>query len=306
VRDPARWRAAVEELAERFTPYGRQFQVGQAINRSKWGIWSTREYVGLALAAAEALRRYPGVEVLGPAVIDFEYHVTAAVLNLRRPGLHFDAVSALLYVDRRGAPERRQAGFDTPRKVALLKAIADTSRNGAPRCWVTEVNWPLREGPHAPAGRRVAVDEETQADYLARYYLLALSTGLLERVCWWQLVAKGYGLIDPRPRIESGPQPGPEGGLRRRPAFRALATLARLLEGCRFERRLPAPPGAWLLLFSRPGGGELVAAWSAAGTLTADLPRPAAALLSRDGDPLPPPHGPRLGLASSPVYALLS
>jgi hypothetical protein len=204
----------------------------------------------------------------------------------------------LLYVDGRGAPERRQAGFDTPRKVALLKAIADTARNGAPRCWVTEVNWPLREGPHAPAGKRVAVDEETQADYLARYYLLALSTGLLERVYWWQLVAKGYGLIDPRP--------GTEGGLRLRPAFRALATLARTLEGTRFERRLASPPGAWLLLFSQPDGGELVAAWSAAGPLAADLPRRATALISRDGDPLPPPPGTRLDLAPSPVYALLS
>jgi tRNA A-37 threonylcarbamoyl transferase component Bud32 len=260
VRDPARWRAAVEELAARFTPYGRHFQVGQAINRSKWGIWSLGEYVELAVAAGEALRRYPGVEVLGPAVIDFEYHVTAAALNLRRTGLRFDAVSALLYVDRRGAPENAQAGFDTPRKLALLKAIADTSRNGTPRCWITEVNWPLREGPHAPAGRGVAVDEETQADYLARYYLLALASGMVERVYWWQLVAKGYGLVDPT-------------ALRRRPAFHALATLARSLEGCEFERRLPGPPGAWLLLFSRPDGGELVAAWSAAGPLAAELPR---------------------------------
>jgi len=293
VRDPARWRAAVAELAARFTPYGRHFQVGQAINRSKWGIWSLGEYVELAVAASEALRRYPGVEVLGPAVIDFEYHVTAAALNLRRPGFRFDAVSALLYVDRRGAPENAQAGFDTPRKLALLKAIADTSRNGAPRCWVTEVNWPLREGPHAPAGRGVAVDEETQADYLARYYLLALASGMVERVYWWQLVAKGYGLVDPA-------------GRRRRPAFRALATLARTLEGCRFERRLPGPQGAWLLLFSRPDGGELVAAWSAAGPLAAELPRPTAAVLSRDGHPLPAPGAVRVHLDGSPRYLLLA
>ncbi len=106
----------------------------------------------------------------------------------------------------------------------------------------------------------MAVDEETQADYLARYYLLALASGMVERVYWWQLVAKGYGLVDPT-------------GLRRRPAFHALATLARTLEGCRFERRLPGPAGAWLLLFSKPDGGELVAAWSAAGPLTVELPR---------------------------------
>lgn len=293
VRDPGRWRAAVEELAARFTPYGRHFQIGQAINRSKWGIWSTREYVELALAASEVLGRYPGVEMLGPAVIDFEYHTTAAVLNLRRRGLHFDAVSALLYVDRRGAPENRQAGFDTPRKVALLRAIAETSRNASPRAWVTEVNWPLREGPHAPAGKGVAVDEETQADYLARYYLVALATGLVERVYWWQVVAKGYGLIDPT-------------GLRRRPSFHALATLDRTLDGARFERRLPAPPGAWLFLFTKPGGGELVAAWSAAGAIEVDLPRPAATIRGRAGEVAAPSAITRLRLGPSPVYALLA
>ncbi len=129
VRDPARWRRALEAIAPRFTPYGRHFQVGQAINRSKWGIWNVREYVELARAAEEILRPYPGVELLGPSVIDFEYHVTAAVLNLRDPGFRFDAVSALLYVDRRGAPENRQAGLDTEDKALLLRAIAETARN---------------------------------------------------------------------------------------------------------------------------------------------------------------------------------
>ncbi|HEY9423086.1 MAG TPA: lipopolysaccharide kinase InaA family protein, partial [Thermoanaerobaculia bacterium] len=194
VRDPARWRRALEEIAPRFTPYGRHFQVGQAINRSKWGIWNVREYMELARAAEAVLRPYPGVELLGPSVIDFEYHVTAAVLNLRNPGFRFDAVSSLLYVDRRGAPENRQAGLDTVDKVLLLQAIAETARSAAGRCWITEVNWPLREGPHSPAGRDVSVDEGPQADYLVRYYLLALGTGQVERVFWWQIVARGYGL----------------------------------------------------------------------------------------------------------------
>jgi tRNA A-37 threonylcarbamoyl transferase component Bud32 len=169
VRDPARWRRALEAIAPRFTPYGKRFQIGQAINRSKWGIWNLREYLELARAAEAVLRPYQDVELLGPSVIDFEYHVTAAVLNLRNPGFRFDAVSSLLYVDRRGAPENRQAGLDTEDKALLLRAIAETSRNASPRCWVTEVNWPLREGPHSPAGRDVSVDEESQADYLVRY-----------------------------------------------------------------------------------------------------------------------------------------
>jgi tRNA A-37 threonylcarbamoyl transferase component Bud32 len=294
VKDPVRWRRAIEEMAPRFLPYGRRFQVGQAINRSKWGIWNLAEYVELVRGASEVLRRQPDVEILGPAVIDFEFHVTAAALNLRRPGLRFDAVSSLLYVDRRGAPENRQAGFDTVDKVVLLKAIADTARNSTGRTWITEVNWPLREGPHSPAGRAVSVDEEPQADYLVRYYLLALGTGLVERVFWWQLVARGYGLVDPL-----------DGELRRRPAFFAFKTLLRELDGCRLEAVLTAPAPARLYRFRRPDGRDLIVAWSAAGTTRAALPRPAVAAVGRDGQELPVPSGIEVDLGSSPVYFLL-
>ncbi len=298
VKDPERWRGAVEEIAERFTPYGRSFQVGQAINRSKWGIWRVDDYVALVAAARAALSRArPDVEILGPAVIDFEFHATAAVLNVRRPELAFDAVSALLYVDRRGAPESFQAGFDTVAKVALLRAIAETGRNArTPRCWITEVNWPLQEGPHSPAGRSVAVDEDTQADYLVRYYLLVLGTGLVERVYWWQLLARGYGLACPG----NGAAP------RRRPAFRALATLIRELEGATFLGPLPTAAPARLHRFRRADGEELVVGWSAAARpAPAHLPSPATAVLTRDGAPEPPPGGTRIEVTPSPRYYLL-
>ena len=256
VKDPARWRRAIEEIGPRFMPYGRRFQVGQAINRSKWGVWNLNEYVRLVQEASEVLR---GFEILGPSVIDFEHHVTAAVLNLKRPGLHFDAVSALLYVDRRGAPENPQAGFDTEGKVLLLKAIADTARNSTGRLWITEVNWPLREGPHSPAGQAVSVGEQEQADYLVRYYLLALGTGAVERVFWWQMIAKGYGLVDPV-------------GLRRRPAFEAFRELIRKLEGSRLESVLPVPAPARLWLLRRPDGGQVAVGWSTAGSVQVSLP----------------------------------
>jgi hypothetical protein len=228
-------------------------------------------------------------------VIDFEYHVTAGVLNLRRPGFRFDAVSALLYVDRRGAPENRQAGLDTVDKVVLLKAIAETARNAPGRCWITEVNWPLREGPHSPAGRDVAVDEETQADHLVRYYLLTLGTGLVERVFWWQVVARGYGLVDP------GDPDGPANP-RRRPSFLALRTLVKELDGARLEEVLPAPLPARLYRFRKADGEEVVVGWSAAGPARAVLPRPAAGVIVRDGGELATPDGVEVELGVSPKY----
>jgi tRNA A-37 threonylcarbamoyl transferase component Bud32 len=292
VRDPARWRDSLACLGERFGRYGHRFQVGQAINRSKWGVWNLREYVELARGAEEVLRR-PGVELLGPAVIDFEYHLTAAVLNLADAPFRFDAVSALLYVDRCGPPEGRQLGFDTVDKLRLLRAIADTGLNGGRgRCWITEMNWPLWEGPHSPAGRTVAVDEDTQADYLTRYYLLALGSGLVERVFWWQLVARGYGLVDPSDPTHP----------RRRPSFQALTTLLRELQGSRLEEILPAPPPAHLLRFRRPDGTEVVAGWSPV-RRRGHLPRPAQRVVSRDGRERPGvPGALEIELLPAPAY----
>jgi hypothetical protein len=292
VCDPARWQAAVSELAARFLPYGRRFQVGQAINRSKWGVWNLREYLPLVATASEILRRQGNVEILGPAVIDYEFHATVGILNLQCEGIQFDIVSSLLYVDRRGAPENRQLGFDTVDKVVQLKAIAETARNSSGRSWITEVNWPLKEGPHSPAGRKVSVDEERQADYLTRYYLLALGTGQVERVYWWRLVARGYGLIEP---IDNG-------HLRRRPSFRAMATLTRHLEGTTFLGPLPSADPVRLYLFRQPDGSEVVVGWSTDGRTRATLPRAVCRLVSRDGDELDSSRVVEVEVEGSPRY----
>jgi tRNA A-37 threonylcarbamoyl transferase component Bud32 len=291
VRDRSRWRAAVSELAERFTPYGRHFQVGQAINRSKWGIWSHKEYVELYLEASEILRRHEGVEVMGPAVIDFEFQSVLALVNRRVSDLRFDIVSSLLYVDRRGAPENRQMGLDTIDKVTLLRAIADVGRCSSSRVWITEVNWPLREGPHSPAGKTVAVGEDQQADYLVRYYLLALGTGLVERVYWWRLIARGYGLV-----VASS-----DDSLRRRPAWHALRTLTSQLDGAVFQGPLAAPEGVFLYLFNRDGR-EIVVGWSVSPGARAALPRPCGEAVSRDGGKAPTPRGCKVTLGPSPTY----
>jgi tRNA A-37 threonylcarbamoyl transferase component Bud32 len=307
VKDPQRWQAAVTELAERFTPYGRHFQVGQAINRSKWGVWSYGEYLELAARAVDVLRprTFQGepVEILGPSVIDFEYHATVAVLNRRRRTpegrpLHFDIVSALLYVDRRGAPENRQAGLDTVDKVTLLKAVAETAASSSGRCWVTEFNWPLWEGPHSPAGRDVSVDEASQANYLVRYYILALATGMVERAYWWQLIARGYGLMS-----KAG---GENGELRHRPGFGALATLSALLGGSWSRGPLPEVGEAVRAYrFEREGELEVVVGWAVSGRGALTLPRPAERAVSRDGHPLPVPDGVHVVVEEAPVYFVL-
>ena len=296
VAEPERWREAIERIADSFSAYGHRFQVGQAINRSKWGIWNYEEYLRLAAQASGILRARGGVTILGPAVIDFEFHATLAVLNMRHPGFFVDVVSSLLYVDRRGAPENRQLGFDTVDKVVLLRAIAEASRYCGDECWITEFNWPLWEGPHSPAGKNVSVDEETQADYLVRFCVLALTTGLVERVYWWRLAARGYGLLDP----------ADSRALRRRPAFHALRNLQRQLEGATFERPLSAPAGARLFQFRTGAGEQVVVGWSTSGESEVDLPAAASERVGRDGASEEGAGATRAVLRSSPCYLRLS
>jgi hypothetical protein len=292
VRDMDSWRQALTETAERLRPFGRHFQIGQAINRSKWGIWNSSEYLRLAAAASEILRRDDEVRLLGPAVIDYEPHRLAGVLNVPWEGVDFDIVTSLLYVDRRGAPENRQLGFDTVDKVAQLKAIAEVSRNCGERLWITEFNWPLWEGPHSPAGRAVAVDQESQADFLVRYYLMTLGTGLVERVYWWQLVARGYGLS----RLDE------KGELVCHPSFRALANLNRQLEEATFMGPLQTDDSLRLYDFESTGGQRVIVGWSTNGEQSVALPGRVGRLVSRDGETLQHDASRQVRVGSSPRY----
>ncbi len=312
VLDPGSWRAFLEDVFARFAPLASAFEIGHAWNRTKWGVWDHREYLRLAEPAFELAPRF-GVKLVGPAVIDFEFHLYPVTL----PRLPFDAVTSLLYVDRKGAPENGQFGWNAAMKLALLKAaIETTARPGAGQgLWITEVNWPLAgTGAFSPASGKPNVSEDEQADFLVRYYILCLASGLAERVYWWQLVAPGYGLVDNR-----------ESPWRRRPAFRAFAALRARLGGSVFEGRGLSPddpagdgagrsrtarghapdwPGVVVFRFRKeecrfaicwaPGGGPVELAFSA----------PVAAVLDREGREIPPSSAPpqKLVIDGSPKY----
>jgi hypothetical protein len=220
VLEPDSWRAFLEEAFSRFAPLVSTFEIGHAWNRTKWGVWDHREYLRLAGPAFELAPRF-GAKLAGPAVIDFEFHLYPVIL----PHLPFDKVTSLLYVDRMGAPENKQFGWSAVKKLALLKAAVDVSARAGRDVWITEVNWPLAgTGPYSPAAGKPNVTEEEQADYLVRYFVLLLASGLVERITWWQLASPGYGLVDNR-----------EEPWRRRPAFHAFRTLRVRIEGSAFE-----------------------------------------------------------------------
>ncbi|MCK5896780.1 MAG: hypothetical protein KAG20_08245, partial [Cocleimonas sp.] len=112
VEDLERLHHALDRIFEQFSPLTTHFQIANAINRKKWAIFSMDEYLRFYKVAYDLKqKKYPQLILLGSSVIDFEYYFTIRTLfNFYR--LRFDQLSSLLYVDRRGAPENTQAGFN--------------------------------------------------------------------------------------------------------------------------------------------------------------------------------------------------
>jgi hypothetical protein len=143
----------------------------------------------------------------------------------------------------------------------------------------------------------VSVSEDAQASYLARYYLLMLGSGMVERVYWWQLVARGYGLAD---RDESG--------LRRRRSWQALAFLARAFAGSRALGPVAgAAPPLCVHAFARPDGARILAAWSADDRPREwKLPAGVLRLFDREGRELAIPASGSMKVGGGPIYAEMS
>lgn len=207
VREPAAWRGFIEEVLQAVANVVGAVEVGHNVNRAKWGIWDFRELRALYAPFAELRARFPALRFTGPGAIDFEYPFLFSALREWPADAPLSALSHHLYVDRRGAPENSQGAFSTVEKLALARAIARSS----PRCRdslvISEVNWPLAgTGAYSPVGSPYAlpgqqhgghgVSEDKYANYMIRYLCLALGSGMAEKVYWWRLVARGYGLVD--------------------------------------------------------------------------------------------------------------
>jgi hypothetical protein len=270
VLDPASWTGFLDDVFSSFSSLCSHFEVGHAWNRTKWGVWDHREYIKLARAAVPLAEKH-SVRLAGPAVIDFEFHLYAPTLR----AVAFDRVTSLLYVDRTGAPENAQFGWTTAKKIALWRAIVDASYKEPKGCWITETNWPLEgAGEYSPAPGKPCVTEEEQANYLVRYFIICLASGLIERVYWWQLAAPGYGLIDNRSRE-----------WRKRPGYFALRQMAGLLEDSRFEGK-ERDAGAEIFRF-RKGSRPFAVCWTRRGTADHEFSPAPRRIIGRDGEERP-------------------
>lgn len=167
-----------------------EYQIGETINRPKWGVIRKGEYerfYAIAKKYRDGIDK--NAKLIAPSVIDFEWLYTTYFTNTIGD---YDILNSLLYVDRVHQPENEQDGFDTMDKIALMRAV-DTSK----KFYITEFNWPIsKTGDYKPTSEKEAVSEELHAMYNIRYLLATMGSKKVDKVYYWQLFAKGYGLVD--------------------------------------------------------------------------------------------------------------
>ena len=201
------------------------YEIGTTINRAKWGFFSVDEYNKFYKTAYDLkVSEFSNLKLTGSGVIDFEYHFTAHTLfNFWK--YRYDGVSSLLYVDRRGAPENMQMGFNLSDKIAWLSTMVWLSPKVKQDLHITETNWPISgTAPYAPTSEYECVDEASYAEFMLRYYLLAFASQQVDSVSWHQLIAPGYGLVDDRE------------GMRKRFAFDTYKYMVQTLKNAQFLR----------------------------------------------------------------------
>jgi hypothetical protein len=203
IEDSALLKKNMNIVFDKFSPFVTEYQIGNAINRTKWGFFSMGEYMQW-YRTIQKIRdeNYPHLKLIGSSVIDFEYHYTIRTL-FNFFSIKYDAFSSLLYVDRRGSPYSTQMGiFNTKNKINMLYSLAKLSPKTSTDIYITEVNWPLSSTfPHAPTSEEECVNESEYSEYMLSYHDIAKKSGKIQRIYWHQLIAAGYGLVDDREKV---------------------------------------------------------------------------------------------------------
>lgn len=197
-------------------------------------------YADLLKAAYHAIKEAdPEAQVLGCSTAGIDLSFIKMVMDKGAP---FDALTI--------HPYRAALVDDTfIRELQDVRALTAGS-GGAPKdVWITEMGWPT-DIPHG-------VSERQQAGLLSRAYLCSAASGAVRNVSWYDFREDGdcpfynehrLGIVRNR-------------DLAPKPAYRALATVTKMLEGKRLVGRLDLGPGLLAYRFS-DDRRDTLAIWS--------------------------------------------
>lgn len=206
-------------------------------------------YAELLKRAYAAIKKAnPDAVVLGCSTAGIDEKFIRRTMELGAP---FDIITIHPY-----RPVLDDRGF-----IRELRHVADFAKrpDGAVRpSWITEMGWTTYV-PHNGAGQDFAVTtQREQAQLIARMYIDAIASGVAPNISWYDFRNDGadpFNFEHNLGIVTRDFQP--------KPAYRAYATLTRLLEGKRLDKELDLGPNVVAFRFARAqGAAPVIALWS--------------------------------------------
>ena len=185
------------------------------------------------------------------------------------------------------APEDKVAGMTLVEEMKNIKTLIG-KYSGKQNIWITEVGWPTHKGSRETT-------ETDQARMLVRAHVLMLSTGVVEKLFWYDLMDDGAGRAYNENNF--GILRNAKFNCMPKPAYSAYAVMSSLLSGADFVKERNFHADALAFEF-KTASGTVIAAWS---------PKTSAAVAVPAGMKVIDMMGNTLGagavtLTASPVY----
>ncbi|MBL8992065.1 MAG: hypothetical protein JNM63_01910, partial [Spirochaetia bacterium] len=123
---------------------------------------------------------------------------------------------------------------------------------GRQNIWITEIGWPTHQIP-----------EQVQGRMAVRTHVLMLSTGVVEKLFWYDFiddgVNRGYNEdnfgITRNPVYHGAPKA----------SYSAYAVMARMLTGAVYQKKIETPANTYAFQFKASDGKKLTVAWVTTG-----------------------------------------
>ena len=233
------------------------YQIGNAVNQSKWGFFSMKEYLAF-YTTVQSVRneKFPNYTLIGPGVkgVEMKYNVRALFNSVK---IKFDKVSSLMYVDSQGIPEQSKfLSFDLSKQIHTLYGLSSLAIKSKNDIILSETSWHIKGEKEA---NEYAVSEDEQAMYMLRYYLLALGTKRVQGVYWFQLISSTFGLTYLK-----------KGKIEKRKSFYVYKTMLEFLKLCKVEKYSEAN-GLHVLTCKNVKGKKLDIVWVKDSNITVEL-----------------------------------
>jgi hypothetical protein len=233
-----------------------------------WEVWNEpniffwqgpREmYAELLKRAYAAIKKgNPDAQVLGCSTAGIDSNFIRKTMDLGAP---FDILTIHPY----------RTKLDDRAFINDLKKVAELVRrpDGKLReVWITEMGWATHV-PHNTMRQDFQPNtQRQQAQYIARSYIDALASGAAPNISWYDFRNDGTDQIYFEHNM----------GIMTRdfapkPAYRAFATMTRVLNGYRVDREIDLGAGVIACRFANKSGGAITAMWSTDGDRTVAIP----------------------------------